>query len=148
MPPWILRHRRLLERGWIVVSTAYGGLRIYVADHTVARYGVNIWAYAGVELGSSVVYGLGTARLVGAVLDRRRSAALRWAAFAAVGFCSPETFVAITGQHMPPYVYVALAISLTTMGTLGVTTLVRRIRSARNGARPGGGDPAVAVTPP
>lgn len=146
MPPWIARHRRLLERGWILASTAYGGLRIFVADHTVVQYGVNIWAYSAVELGSSVVYGLGTARLVGAVIDRRRRAALRWAAVAAVGFCSPETFVAITGRHMPPTIYLALAVSLTTMGTLGVLTLVRRIRAARNERQ--ATEPAVAVTPP
>ena len=148
MPPWIARHRRWLERGWIVASTAYGGLRIFVADHTVARYGVNIYAFATVELSSSIVYGLGTAKLVGAVLDRRRKQALRWAAFAAVGFCSPETFVAVTGKHMPPTIYLALATILTTMGTVGVVTLVRRIRLARAAAALPAGEPAVAITPP
>lgn len=131
-----------------MASTAYGGLRIFVADHTVARYGVNIYAFATVELSSSIVYGLGTAKLVSAALDRRRTQALRWAAFAAVGFCSPETFVAITGKHMPPTIYLALATILTTMGTVGVVTLVRRIRTARAVAAPPAGEPAVAITPP
>ncbi len=147
MHSWIARHRRWLERGWILVSTAYGALRIFVADHTVARYGVNIWAFAGVELSSSVVYGMGTAKLIGAVIDRRRQQALRWAGFAAIGFCSPETFVAVTGQHMPTTVYIALATILTTMGTVGVVTLVRRIKAARAAHR-SLGEAAVAVTPP
>ena len=76
------------------------------------------------------------------------SQAFRWAAFAAVGFCSPETFVAITGEHMPPTIYLALATILTTMGTVGVLTLVRRIRTARAGQLAAPGELDVAVTPP
>jgi hypothetical protein len=156
VPSFLTRHRRLLERGWILVSTAYGGLRIFVADHTIARYGVNIWAFATVELTSSLFYGVGTARVVGALIDRRMRAALPWAGVAAVGFASPETFVLLTGNDMPVTVYLALVSLLAMFGTIGMLSLVRRVRVGR--ARrlietraldgPVEGPAGVAVTPP
>ncbi len=126
--------RRLLERLWVVGSVAYGGLRIFVADRTVRRYGVNIWVFGVVELTTSWLYGLSTARLVGALIDRHGRLAARWSIVAVATFLAPEAFIVLTGRHMPRVVYLVVAGLVTVLGTLAVASLVRRVRAARRAA--------------
>ena len=125
------RRRRILERLWIVGSVAYGGVRIFVADRTVKRYGVNIWGFAAIELSTSWLYGLSTARLVGALVDRRLRPALRWGAVASATFLAPESFIQLTGRRMPAAVYVVIGALLATLGTAAAVSLVRKVRSGR-----------------
>jgi hypothetical protein len=125
------QRRRLLERIWVIGSVAYGGLRIFVADRTVKRYGVNIWGFAVVELSTAWLYGLATARVVGAFVDRNARLAGRWGVLAAATFLAPETFVLLTGRRMPTVVYVVILALLTILGTLAVVSLRRRVRATR-----------------
>ena len=125
------RRRRILERLWIVGSVAYGGLRIFVADRTVKRYGVNIWGFAAVELSTSWIYGLSTARVVGALIDRRLRPAVRWGAVGAATFLAPESFVLLTGRRMPAAVYIVIGALLATLGTVAAVSLVRKVRRGR-----------------
>ena len=131
--------RRILERLWIVGSIAYGGLRIFVADRTVRRYGVNIWGFAAVELSTSWLYGLSTARVAGALIDRRFRGAAQWGAVAAATFLAPEGFIVLTGRDMPAVVYVVIGALLATLGTVAAVSLMRKVRTGRR---------VGAVTPP
>lgn len=130
------RRRRLLERLWIVGSVAYGGIRIFIADRTVKRYGVNIWAFAGVELGTSWIYGLSTARVVGALVDRHMRLALKWGALAVATFLAPETYIILTGRDMPAIVYVIVLALVSLLGTAAVVSLLRRVRAGRRAHEP------------
>ena len=123
--------RRVLERLWIVGSVAYGGLRIFIADHTVRRYGVNIFAFAVVELGTSFVYGLATARVVGALVDRHRDALARWVPIALASFIAPEAFIVVSGHRMPRAVYLVVATIVVVMGSVATWSLVRKVRDER-----------------
>lgn len=137
--------RRLLERLWILGSVAYGGLRIFIADRTVKRYGVNIWAFAAVELGTSWCYGLSTARLVGALVDRRARLALRWGVLAVVTFLAPEGFIVLTGRDMPAAVYIVVLSLVGVLGTAAVVSLLRRVRAGRRTHDPAAGAVAEPV---
>ena len=121
------RRRQVLEGLWIVGSVAYGALRIFIADRTVKKYGVNIWGFAAVELVTSFGYGLGTARVVGAFIDHDRGAALRWGVLAVATFLAPEAYIVITGRGMPTIVYVVLAVLLVVLGTIGTISIRRRV---------------------
>jgi len=125
------RRRRRLERLWIVGSVAYGALRIVVADRTVRRYGVNIWAFATIELSTSWLYGLSTARVVGALVDRALRTALRWGVLATATFFAPESFIVLTGRDMPAAVYLVIGGLLATVGTFATVSLVRNVRAGR-----------------
>ena len=127
--------RRVLERLWIVGSVAYGGLRVFIADRTVKRYGVNIWAFAGVELVTSFIYGLSSARVVGALIDRRADRAVRWGVLTAASFLAPECFILLTGRRMPTVVYVVIGALLATLGTVAAVSLRRKVRAGRHRQR-------------
>lgn len=141
------RRRRLLERLWILGSVAYGGLRIFIADRTVKRYGVNIWAFAAVELSTSWIYGLSTARVVGALVDRHVRLALKWGVLAAVTFLAPETFIILTGRDMPAIVYVIVLALVSVLGTAAVISLLRRVRAGRRAHEPAPDDVVAPIRP-
>jgi hypothetical protein len=127
--------RRVLERLWIVGSVAYGGLRVFIADRTVKRYGVNIWAFASVELVTSFIYGLSSARVGGALIDRRADRAVRWGVLTAASFLAPETFILLTGRRMPMVVYIVIGALLATLGTVAAVSLRRKVRAGRRRRR-------------
>jgi hypothetical protein len=123
--------RKLLERLWIVLGLGYGVFRVLVANATVKKYGVNIWAFAVVEIGSSFPYSLGTARVVGAIVDRNRQATVRWGLVALGSFAAPEIFILATGHDMPRSVYLVIGIILAVFGFVGVFGIVRKVRKTR-----------------
>jgi hypothetical protein len=135
--------RKRLERAWIVVGVSYGILRVFVANATVKKYGVNIWAFAVVEIGSSFPYSLGTARVVTRLVDKSYRSAAKWGALAAVCFLAPEMFILITGercsqlgigqcQPMPRRVYEVIGLVIVILGSLAVWSVIRKVRQARS----------------
>jgi hypothetical protein len=135
--------RKRLERAWIVVGLGYGILRVFVANATVKKYGVNIWAFAVVEIGSAFPYSLGTARVVASLVDKSYRSAAKWGSLAAVCFIAPEAFVVGTGercgpsdlgrcQPMPKQVYEVLGLVILIIGSLAVWSVIRKVRQARS----------------
>jgi hypothetical protein len=123
--------RKALERVWVAAGVGYGIARVFLANATVRRYGVNIAAFAVIEIGSSFPYSLGTARLVGAIVDRKMTSAVRWGVVAALCFIAPEAFIVATGHGMPRSVYYVIAAVVSVLGTLAVVGVVRKVRRSR-----------------
>jgi predicted transporter len=135
--------RKRLERAWIVVGLGYSILRVFVANATVKKYGVNIWAFAVVEIGSSFPYSLGTARVVARLVDKSYRSATKWGMLAGICFIAPETFIIITGERcsrrhpgrchrMPKRVYEVIGLVILILGALAVWSVIRKVRQARS----------------
>ena len=127
--------RKKLERAWIATGLVYAGCRILIANATVKRYGVNIWAFAAIELGSSFPYSLGTARLVGSLVDRDQAKAFRWGALAAVCFLLPEAFIVITGNAMPVWMFATMFVIVATLGSVAAVGVMRKVSESRTAQR-------------
>jgi hypothetical protein len=123
--------RKALERLWVVAGVSHGVFRVFVANATVKKYGVNIWAFAVVEIGSSFPYSLGTARVVGAIVDRKRQTVVQWGLISLACFAAPEAFILITGHNMPRSVYVVIGVILAVFGFVAVFGIVRKVRKSR-----------------
>jgi hypothetical protein len=137
------QRRKRLERAWIIVGLAYSIVRVFIANATVKKYGVNIWAFAVVEIGSSFPYSLGTARVVARLVDKAYRSASKWGMLAAVCFIAPETFIVVTGERcsrrhpgrchrMPKRVYEVIGLVILVIGSLAVWSVVRKVRQARS----------------
>lgn len=61
--------RAQIERGWILVSITYGGLRAALVWKFLKQYGVNPYIFGVIEFVSAATYGKSSAKLVGAVID-------------------------------------------------------------------------------
>jgi hypothetical protein len=137
------RKRRILERVWIAVGFAYSLFRVFIANATVSKYGVNIPAFAAVEIVSSFPYSIGTARVVTALIDQKYRRAVEWGTIAAACFIAPETFIIATaGRHcskrhpghchgVPTRIYVAIAVILVLFGSFTAWSVRRKVKKAR-----------------
>jgi hypothetical protein len=124
--------RKSLERLWVVLGVTYGVFRVIIANATVKKYGVNIWAFAVIEIGSSFPYSLGTARVVGALVDHNRQRAVKWGVTSLVCYAAPEAFILITGHDMPREVYLVIGAILVVLGAIAVYGIVRKVKKSRH----------------
>lgn len=135
------QRRKVLERAWILVGFAYSIFRIVIARLTVAKYGVNIWAFAAVEIISSGPYSIGTARLITRLIDRNFHSALKWGTLAAVCFVAPEAFIVASGNRchrrhranchsMPTRIYIAIGVLVVVLGGLAIWSIRRKVKKA------------------
>lgn len=127
--------RAQFERGWIVVSIAYGGLRAGLVWKFLRKYGVNPYAFGFIEFASAAVYGKSSAQVVGAVIDGAWSRLRWWLPIAVLAFFAPDGYVFFSAGSLPSDMMAILisvvSVSLVLSG-LGVVTQVRRGRQAKS----------------
>ena len=120
---------------WIAANVVYAAVRTIVAWATVSRYGVSVFGFAAVEVGSSIPYAVATGRFVTALADIRRHDAASWGALALFCFPMPEVYVGIAGRGMPAPVYYMLGGAIGVAGAIGIVTLSRRVRTTASQTR-------------
>ncbi len=127
--PW----RRRLEWSWIVTVVLFTLARLLLARETLADYGLNIWVFGVIDLATAYPYALGTARVVGALVDRDLPAAGKWTAIAVASFFAPYLYIAAAGAdgRFPPAVYVVLLGLIVVFGGNAVRSTVVKVRRAR-----------------
>lgn len=120
--------RRWGEGVWFGLSFCYAGLRIALANATVAQFGVDIRVFAAVELLSTVPYALGVSRAVRKLARRESGGAAGWMLLAAGGFLAPEAYIALTANDPPLRVYLALMALVVAAGTIALVSLRRQVK--------------------
>jgi len=131
-----LARRSRRERTWVIGVVVFTLARFVVAYGTLRRYDLNIWLFGAIDLGTAVPYGVGTARLVTSVIDRRPAAAARWLAVAAASFLAPYLYIALAGENMPPVVYIVVVVLVLALGTNAVLEVRRKIAAGRRSLVP------------
>ncbi len=125
--------RRTVAVLWIVASLGYAVLRIALADRYLTKYGLNTLWFALVELLSTLAFGVASARLVGAALDRRFRAAVGWIALTLAGFLSADIYTILATRHLPDHmnyiVFGVIAIGIVTT-VIGLCTQLRQAEKA------------------
>ncbi|MEI6199772.1 MAG: hypothetical protein WCP83_07535 [Actinomycetota bacterium] len=121
--------RAQLERGWIVVSIAYGGLRAALVWKFLSKYGVNPYLFGIIEFSSAALYGKSSAQVVGAVVDGTWSRLQAWLPVAVVSYFAPDAYVFLSAGHLPSDMLAILisvvCVTLVLTG-IGIVAQVRR----------------------
>ena len=123
--------RRFFQYAWLIAVAGWACLRIFAVNTWLSKYGVNTAVFAMVEIGSSIPYGIGSARCVTSLIDHRRRAATAWGLLAAIGFISPDLYMLTAGKSMPVLTYVVIIAVVTMLGAISVVGLVRKYRQSR-----------------
>jgi hypothetical protein len=130
--------RKRLELGWVVSIVAFTLARFFVARQTLEQYGLNIWIFGLIDLVTAIPYAIGTARVVGALVDKDLAGASKWAGIAAVSFFAPYGYILWAGSEdnasFPAGVYVVLGVLVVIFGANAVWGIVRKVRTARAAA--------------
>ena len=123
--------RKRVEWAWYAVSGLYSLFRVVLAQHTVTRYGVNIWVFAIVEFTATIPYAVGTARVVTSLLDHDRRAATRWALVASAGFFAPDVYTLAAARTAPWWIYAVVLTWMTVAAVIAVRSLQGNLRQRR-----------------
>ena len=125
--------RQRLELSWVISIVLFTLARFFVARGTLEQYGLNIWVFGVIDLVTAIPYAIGTARVVGAIVDKDLAADSRWAGIAAVSFFAPYGYILWAGQDaaFPTSVYVVLAVLITIFGANALWSVIRKVRAAR-----------------
>ncbi len=125
--------RRRRELIWIAGVIAYTILRFAIAWETLNRYGLNIWIFGILDVGTAVPYAIGTSRLVTSMVDKKLQVAAGWLAVAAISFVAPYFYIVIAGHNksLPLAVWVVLALLVIALGANAALVINKRVRAAR-----------------
>ena len=123
--------RAKIERLWILISVLYGGVRTAIVWRYLRKYGVNPYFFGVIEFSTAAVYGLSSARLVGAVIDRNKRMMCSWSAIALVSFFAPDVFVFLSAGTMPASLVEILVSVVAFTTVVGVISLVIQLRQKR-----------------
>ncbi len=123
--------RTQLERGWILVSIAYGGLRAALVWKFLTQYGVNPYVFGVIEFTSAALYGVSSARVVGAVVDGAWIRLRPWLPVAVLSYFAPDAYVFLSAGRLPSDMLAILVsvvcVTLVLTG-VGMFTQIRRGR--------------------
>lgn len=127
----MVQKRRAVEGGWIVASILYGGLRSALVWAFLRQYGVNVLGFVAIEVVSSAVYGLSSARVVGAAVDADWGRFRSWIPLAIVSYFAPDAYVFASAGRMPDNILTVLVGVVLVTVTLSTVAFVARVRAAR-----------------
>ena len=125
--------RANLERGWILVSVAYGGLRAALVWRFLRKYGVNPYVFAGIEFTSAAVYGKSSATVVGAGIDGAWNRIRSWLPLAFLAYFAPDAYVLLSAGRLPgDMLAILLTMVCVTLGLtgIGIAGQIRRAKRA------------------
>jgi hypothetical protein len=103
-----ITQQMIFARLWVALVMLWAGLRILAVEIWLVDYGVSIWWFAVIEVLSSVLYGVSSARLVKELSARRRNNSAKWGTFTLVGYVLPDTYLLSVGRAMPLATYLVV----------------------------------------
>ena len=117
---------------WVVLVLLWSLVRISVVAVWLSNYGVNTTVFAIIEITSSILYSVSSAKAVVRFIDRQRRCVMVWSLLALIGFLAPDVYVLTSGRSLPTISYVVIISLAIGIATSGVVTLRRRVlRSLR-----------------
>ncbi len=126
-----LRRRKVLSRTWGAVVVAWSLVRTLIVWAALGDYGINPWAYLGIDLASALVDAFTTPRMVLAFIDNQYRAAAKWLMISAAAFVVPDLYIFLGTRTLPwRVVFIILAIILVT-ATVATVSVVRKVLVGR-----------------
>jgi len=128
-----VQRRRLFSYLWLLAVMLWCAIRIGAVSVWLSKYGVNTSVFAVVEIVSSVIYGVASAKTVLALVDKRRQVALLWGVASAISYLAPDFYVLSAGKSLPLASYVVIIALIVVLGSIGIADARRRyVRSVMN----------------
>jgi len=128
-----IAQQMIFARLWVALVMLWAGLRILAVEIWLVDYGVSIWWFAVIEVLSSVLYGVSSARLVKELSARRRNNSAKWGTFTLVGYVLPDTYLLSVGRAMPLATYlvvVSLAVAFAVIALVRTRASVMKMTLA------------------
>jgi len=109
----------------------WSGLRILFAETYMVKYGINIWIFVAVEVVSSPVLALSSARTVRALVVHSLRMSVGWGTLALVSYAAPDVYLLTAGRGVPWRLY---GLIIGVMGLAGLASVIRMRQTVREQA--------------
>ncbi len=123
--------RQTVERSWVIVSVFYGLFRASLVWKFLSKYGVNSAVFLMIELVSSALYGLASARVVGAFVDEKWKELRRWIPAALLTYAAPDAYVFLSAGRLPGSMWEILISIVCVTAVFTVIGIVLQVRNKR-----------------
>ena len=133
--PAVLAKRKVIVRTWAGIVIGWAVIRTVIVWAAVGDYGLNPWIYLGIDLVSACIDAITTPRMVLAFIDDQYLAAVKWAFISLVAFIIPDLYIFLGTRELPTRIIVIVAIIISLTLTVGVVSVVRKVRAGRAAKR-------------
>jgi hypothetical protein len=129
--PATLARRKVLVRTWAGLVIGWAVIRTLIVWAAVGDYGLNPWIYLAIDLASACVDAITTPRMVLAFVDDQFKSAAKWALISLVAFIVPDLYIFIGTRQLPTRIIVVVCVIISITLSVGVISVVRKIRAGR-----------------
>lgn len=124
---WGMTSRQIsLERIWFIAVVIWTILRVIFADIFFAKYGVNIWIFAGIEAVSAPVFALASAKMVLTLSQHKIREFIFWGVVTLITFAAPDIYLLTTGKNLPWLAYLVVIGIMVIAGTFSIIEMRRK----------------------
>jgi len=133
LPGWLSseKHRRLVQRWWILIVILWDVSKTFVIDKTLAQYGVNAYIYFAITISISIPYALVTVRMLFAFVERHWKNSLIYGSAAAIFHFLPDVYIFYSAKQVPRTLYDGLILILVLFTGLSIRGIVLHVRANR-----------------
>ncbi len=96
------------ERIWASTIVLYTFAATFIVWKALHKYGVNPYLFFIFDLITSWFYGVASARLVVAIIQKRWSETQKWGWLSAINFMLPQIYILVSARHVPRDVYLII----------------------------------------
>lgn len=109
---------------------AYAVGRALIVWPTLGEYGINPWAFLGIDVGTAWPYAYGQLRVVKEARSKNWGGTQIWAAIALLSFVAPYAYIAGAGSgEMPLLAWIVIGVLMVLFGVASLVRVLRQIRS-------------------
>ena len=119
------------ERIWASTIVLYTFVATFVVWKALHKYGVNPYIFFVIDLITSWIYGIASARLVVAVIKRHWSQTQKWGWISAINFMLPQVYILLSASRVPRDVYLIIYSVIGVLVAFAVIGIGSQIRAAK-----------------
>jgi len=115
-----------MRRAWIALAVGYGALRVALAGAFLTEYGLDLIVFALIELGSSLLFGICSGRLVESMVRRTGGRRTLLVTGVVVGYGAPDVYVLAFAGRFPTSLLVVVIAVIVVSSIVSVVSFRRR----------------------
>ena len=131
LPGWLSseKHRRLVQRWWIVIVILWDISKTFMIDKTLANYGVNPYIYFTITIVISVPYALVTSRMLFALIEKHWKNSLIYGSAAAIFHFLPDIYILISAKQLPRTLFDGLILIVIIFNAFTIRGIFMHVRT-------------------
>ena len=125
------RRETFWERIWASTIILYSFVATFVVWKALHKYGGNPYLFFLIDVITSWLSGLSSARLVMSVIKRRSNQIAKWGIYSALNFVIPQLYILISAHHVPREVYLIIGGVVFCLAIFSIFGIYNELRKAR-----------------